>query len=118
MTVQWQSDTGLANVGYGIHLRTRLIGRFPIYREATDQPHQEMKLYYRDWVPSNDSLLEWHPSGWSDTGVVQMTWHWRIGSPLAYLDIHWDEIWFKWIFSDTVTLQWHSGSALGGFKFG
>ena len=92
MTVQWLSDTGLANVGYGIHLRTRPIGRFPIYREATDQPHQEMRLYYRDWVPSNDSLLEWHPSGWSDTGVVQMTWHWRIGSPLAYLDIHWGKI--------------------------
>ena len=25
VTLQWQSDTGLANVGYGIHLRTRLI---------------------------------------------------------------------------------------------
>ena len=25
--------------------------------------------------------------------------------------------WFKWIFIDTVTLQWHSGSALGGLKF-
>ena len=36
MTVQWQSDIELAKVGYGIHLKTRLIGRFP------HTPHTEM----------------------------------------------------------------------------
>ena len=71
-----------------------------------------MKLYYRDWVPWNDSLLEWHPSGWSDTGVVQVAWHWRIGSPLAYFDIYWGRFGSsgssvtQWLCSGTVAVHW------------
>ena len=71
-----------------------------------------MKLYYRDWVPWNDSLLEWHPSGWSDTGVVQVAWHWRIGSPLAYFHIYWGRFGSsgssvtQWLCSGTVAVHW------------
>ena len=36
----------------------------------------------------DEAVIELHPSGWSDTGVVQVAWNWRIGSPLTIMDIH------------------------------
>ena len=62
-----------------------------------------MKLYYRVAL----QWLKWHRSG--SSGIALTNWQ-SIG-------IFWyllREIWFKWIFIDTVTLQWHSGSALAG----
>ena len=93
--------------------RCWLIGRFPLIKGNDRLASLSMKLYYRDWVPWNDSLLELQPSGWSDTGLVQVAWHWQIGSPLAYFDIYWGRFGSsgssvtQWLCSGTVAVHWH-----------
>ena len=94
MTVQWQSDIELANVGYGIHLRTRLIGRFPIYREATDQPGPEMNSISNISQFNVTLPLDCHSDQVSVNGKDFMVNH-ATGLPLSQ-------------FNATVSLECHS----------
>ena len=61
---EWHSSGSIRSdwlmSGFGIHLKTWLIGRFPIYREATDWPRLEMKLFYRD----TPLAVNWHICYW------------------------------------------------------
>ena len=55
------------------------------------------------WVASQ--WLKWHSNGSSDMALANMLSIDIFGYPLV-------DNWFKWHFSDTVTLNWHSGTLL------
>ena len=97
VTLKWHSDT-LLKIKEMRHSSQRMAPRsFPSIEGNSRGA--------RPWV---EIVIDWHPSGLSDTGVVQVAYHWQIRSPLAYLAMDW----FKWHPGDTVTLQWHSGTKM------
>ena len=61
-----------------------LLGRFPIYRETSEEPHLRWILYYSDRVQSIQWIrftLHWHLIQW-----IRLTLHWHwIGSSQVWL---------------------------------
>ena len=88
LTQEWSIGTGMVNwnsIGNVGNIsnssRCWLIGRFPLIKGNDRLASLSMKLYYRDWVPWNDSLLDWHRIG-------QLTLDWSIGTGM----VNWNSI--------------------------
>ena len=104
--VNWNS---IGNVGsFSNSSRCGLISCFPLLKGNDRLAVLPMTWLTQDWT----IIKGLHSSGWSDTGVVQVAWHWRIGSPLAYFDIYWGRFgssgsWVtQWLCSGTVAVHW------------
>ena len=100
-----------------------LLGRFPIYRETSEEPHLRWILYYRDrvpWIQWIRLTLHWHWISW-----IRLTLHWYwIGSSqvwllgrfpiyretseephLRWILYYWDRVpWIQWI---QLALHWN-----------
>ena len=77
----WSISTPLANwlsIGWIGSSQGWLLGRFPLIKGNDRGADLEMKLYYRDRVPGDGPLIDWHRIGSNGTGLVN--WH-SIGRP-------------------------------------
>ena len=107
VTLNWHSGTLLTSVRNLTFISGVGSSVVSLYRGK--QPRSQPLRWIWNWVASK--WLKWHRSGSSRKALA----NWQSIDIFVY---PLGEIWFNWIFSDTVTLQWHSGSALDGFKFG